>query len=91
MKISVQKLRAIIDEVKKVAASPEYMSKEAIREALQKLILAKVADIDSDEQLADMFKTMDMAMMALKQVPLGVWKTLASSDGAPTVPTFKKR
>lgn len=79
MKTTVRQLRRIIREAKpkKIGASPEYMKKEAARESLQNMVLRQMYQIETEEQLKDVFKTMDMALMALKQVPLAVWKKLA--------------
>ena len=79
MKLSVRQLRRVIREAKpkKIGASPEYMKKEAVWESLQNMILRQMYQIETEEQLKDVLKTMDMAMLALKQIPLAVWKKLA--------------
>lgn len=79
MKLTVRQLRRVIQEakLKKIGASPEYMKKEATRESLQNMVLRQMYQIETEEQLKNVFKTMDMAMLALKQIPLAIWKKLA--------------
>jgi hypothetical protein len=71
-------LRQFVREVV-VSASPEYMQKESIREHLQTHLveLVKSGQIQSDEELAAYFKTLEMAAMALKNVPLAVWRQMS--------------
>ena len=62
-----------------VSASAEHVKKEVIRERVQSLITQMILDgsISSQEQLDDTFKTIDMAMRALKSVPFEVFQKLA--------------
>ena len=76
--ISVNKLKDYIVEV--IKASPEYMQKEKVREALQNIIVNMVKNgvISTDDDLTDFFNTSDMALKALKMVPLGAYKKLSN-------------
>ncbi len=84
MRISVGQLRKIfkegLDEAK-IAASPDYMKKEKVREELQNLIAARVAagEIQDQAQLEQFIKDVSVSMTSLKMIPLDVWKKLASS------------
>lgn len=62
-----------------IAASDEYMKKERVREHLQAHIvdLVRSGEVQSDEDLAELFATMDMAMKALSAIPFPVWQKLA--------------
>lgn len=77
MKLTVKQLKRLVREAKptkKVGASPAYMKKEAVRAAMERMILRRVGDIETEEELRDLFKTLDMALGALKMVPLAAWK-----------------
>lgn len=68
----------------KVAASPEYMKKEAVRQALQDMVSGMVADgrVGNQQALDEAFAALDMSVKALKMVPFEVWQRMAG--GAPT-------
>lgn len=77
MKITVGRLRKICKEAK-VGASASYMRKERIREALQAAIAGILAsgDVQTEDDLVELFKAVDMSLKALKMIPLDVWKKL---------------
>lgn len=64
---------------KKISASVDYMSKEKVREELQKMICTFINNnsISSKEQLDEFFKTLDTASKALKMVPYEVYKAIS--------------
>jgi len=71
----VDKLRRIVLE-ETIKASREYMAKEKVREDLQKLIAARVAsgEIKDDVSLREFWKTLEMAALALKAVPVDAFR-----------------
>lgn len=71
----MSKLRRLVLE-ETIKASKEYMLKEKIREEMQSLVASRVSsgEISNEEQLRDFWKTVDMAISALKMVPLGGYK-----------------
>mgnify|MGYP001617908256 FL=1 len=70
-------LRSFINEV--IKASPEYMEKEKIRERLQMVVtdLVRSGKISDQESLDDFFSTANMALNALKMVPLTAYVKLS--------------
>lgn len=66
----MSKLRRLVLE-ETIKASKEYMLKERIREEIQSLVSSRVSsgEISNEEQLRDFWKTVDMAISALKMVP----------------------
>lgn len=71
----MSKLRRLVLE-ETIKASKEYMLKEKIREEMQSLVASRVSsgEISNEEQLRDFWKTIDMAISALKMVPLAGYK-----------------
>jgi hypothetical protein len=67
----------------KVAASSEYMKKEAVREALQGLVTNMVAtgQLTNQAGLDEAFAALDMSVKALKMVPFEVWQRMTGSRG----------
>lgn len=96
MKLSVGELRRLlgagIEEAvqsdalpeAKVGASPGYMKKERVREALQQVVvrLVRSGDVSDEASLKELFATADMALKALKMVPIDVWTKIAGDDKA---------
>jgi len=84
----VKVLRSIIKSLvnEAVAASKEYMKKEAVRQQLQDLIMSKVAsgEIRDQVQLDEWFQTSMMALNALKMVPIEAYMST-------NIPQKKKR
>jgi hypothetical protein len=72
---SIDKLRRIVLE-ETIKASREYMVKEKVREDLQKLIAARVAsgEIKDEVSLKDFWKTLEMASLALKMIPVEAFR-----------------
>lgn len=70
-------LTHFISEV--VRASPEYMKKERVREALQGVITSLIAsgEIANQADLDAFFGSADMSLRALKMVPFDVYTKLA--------------
>lgn len=62
-----------------VAASAEYARKEDVREALQAVLQQFVSSgtISSQEELDSWWKSVDMSVLALRHVPLDVWKRMS--------------
>lgn len=92
MKITVKQLR---EEVRKaggerIAASDSYMKKEAIRQKLQDLVAGMVAagEVADQVTLEDAFKTLEMALEALKHVPIAAWQQM--SGGSAKRPARRK-
>lgn len=79
MKTSIGTLRSLVREAK-AGASPEYMQKEKLRERLQTLIVdvVKAGTVGDQGALDETFKSLDMALKALKMVPFEVWQRLSS-------------
>ncbi len=67
----VDKLRRIVLE-ETIKASREYMTKEKVREDIQRMVIARVAsgEIKDEAGLRDFWKTVEMAISALKMVPV---------------------
>lgn len=67
----VDKLRRIVLE-ETIKASREYMAKEKVREDIQRMVIARVAsgEIKDEAGLRDFWKTVEMAISALKMVPV---------------------
>jgi hypothetical protein len=61
----------------KVSASETYMKKEVVREKLQALVQEAVAsgEIQSQKELDDWWKTVEMSTKALRMVPLMAWQS----------------
>ena len=83
MKLTVGELRALLStgiEEAKVGASPEYMKKEWVRQALQDVITQQVAagELPDAAALRSFFETADMALKALKMVPFDAWAKMAA-------------
>ncbi len=78
MRVTVGQLKKLVREAK-VKASPEYTAKERVREALQELVADQVVAgaVKDQATLAKYFSDMDMALNALKLIPLEVWSKLA--------------
>ncbi len=91
MRTTVGHLRAIIEETK-ISASPEYMAKERVREALQGMISGMVASGQVADQAAldEAFAAFDMSVKALKMVPFEVWQRTAGTQGAARPKPVKK-
>jgi hypothetical protein len=90
MRISVGRLRHLFAEAMaeaRIAAHPDYMKKERVREHLQKHLMELVSsgEIKSQEDLESFWSTCDMAAKALKVVPFDVWSKMSGK------PTAKKR
>lgn len=90
MRTTVGRLRAIIEA--KVGASPEYMKKERVREALQGMISGMVASGQVTDQAAldETIAALDMSIKALKMVPFEVWQRMAGAQGAAGPKPVKK-
>lgn len=71
----MSKLRRLVLE-ETIKASKEYMLKEKVREEIQSIVSSKVesGEIADEEQLKQFWKTVDMAVSALKMVPLAGYK-----------------
>jgi hypothetical protein len=71
----VDKLRRIVLE-ETIKASREYMAKEKVREDLQRMIADRVAsgEIKDEAGLRDFWKTIEMAFVALKMVPVEAFR-----------------
>jgi hypothetical protein len=69
----------------KVAASPSYMKKEAVREKLQGLIADAVAsgEITDQATLEGFLQDINISMTALKMIPFMVWQKLAGVEAPP--------
>lgn len=70
-------LKQLVIEI--VQASPEYMKKERVREAIQQVIVGLVSsgDIKSNEELQNFFSSADMSLKALKMIPFSTYATIA--------------
>lgn len=81
MKLSVKQLKRQIREAKKIGASAAYLKKERIREKLQQLIAGSVASGDVTDQagLDSLIKDVDMALGALRVIPIEVWLRLSGA------------
>lgn len=77
-------IRSLVSEA--VAASKEYMKKEAVRQQLQDIITAKVAsgEISDQTQLDEWFQAASMSLNALKMVPIEAYMSMG-------IPAKKKR
>jgi hypothetical protein len=89
MKIAIGRLRELFAEAMKeakVGASASYLSKEKVREQFQKNIveLVKSKQVQSQEELESFFQDADMALKALKMVPIAVWMKMAGQGGTKT-------
>lgn len=62
----------------RIAASKAYLKKEQVRELLQAMIAERVADgtIVDDETLAETFRDVELATLALKSIPFDVWSRM---------------
>jgi hypothetical protein len=83
VKLTVGRLRQLFAEAvqeAKVGASPTYLKKEAVREALQKIVVASVESggITDQKDLDQLFADIDMSAKALKMVPFDVWKKVSA-------------
>lgn len=86
MQITIGRLRELFAgamKEAKVGASASYLSKERIREQFQKSVveLVKSKQIQSQEDLESFFQDADMALKALKLVPIAVYMKLAGQGG----------
>jgi hypothetical protein len=84
MKLTVGRLRQLFAEAvqeAKIGAAPAYLKKEAVREALQKIVIASVESGDTTDQKAldQFFADIDMSTKALKMVPFDVWKKMSGT------------
>ena len=63
----------------KISATPEYLKKERIREELQSVIASRVnaGSINDEKDLQSLIADMNMALAALKMIPLSAWRRLA--------------
>jgi len=79
MRLSLPSLRRLIKEA--IGASENYMKKERIREDLQARIADAVSsgDVKNEKDLEDYFKTVDMAVKALKMIPFEVFVKLGKT------------
>lgn len=82
MQITVGRLRQLFAEAieeAKIGASPSYMQKEKIREALQAMIVEGIrsGDIKDQKGLDAFVATVTMASDALKMVPFDVYNRMA--------------
>jgi len=70
-------------EEARIAAHPDYMKKEAVREHMQQHIidLVKSGEINDQAGVEAWADAADMALKALKMVPFEVWSKMA---GHPT-------
>lgn len=61
----------------KVSASETYMKKEIVREKLQALVVEAIAsgEVQSQKELDEWWKTVEMATKALKMVPVIAWQS----------------
>lgn len=71
----VDKLRRIVLE-ETIKASHEYMIKEKIRSDLQQLIASRVSsgEINDEDDLKEFWKTIEMAISALKMIPVDAFR-----------------
>lgn len=69
-------LELYVEEV--VRASPEYMKKETIRQAIQDIIMSLVAkgEISNPADLESFFSSATMSLRALQGVPFKVYQQL---------------
>ena len=74
-KDDITKLRKIVLE-ETIKASKEYMAKEKVREDLQRMISSRVSlgEIKDDAELREFWKTLEMAIIALKMIPAEAFK-----------------
>ena len=81
MKITVGKFRSILQEAL-LAAHPDYIKKERVREALQKLIIKLIASQGIVDQagIDDFFADLDMSLKALKMIPYDVWSKMSAKN-----------
>jgi hypothetical protein len=84
MRTTLGRLRREIREAK-AAASPEYMKKERVREALQALVAGMVSrgEVTDQATLDEAFGALDMSLGALKMVPFEVWQGMATGGAKP--------
>lgn len=77
-------IKTLVNEA--VAASKEYMKKEAVRQQLQDLVASKVAsgEIVDQAQLDEWFQASTMALNALKMVPIEAYMSM-------NIPSKKRR
>ena len=61
----------------KVSASETYMKKEIVREKLQAFVVEAVAsgEVQSQKELDEWWKTVEMATKALRMVPVMAWQS----------------
>lgn len=83
MELTVGRLRDILAEAMveaKVGASASYMAKERVREHLQELIvkMVKSKEIKDERGLDSFCADAEMALEALKMVPIEAWVKIAS-------------
>lgn len=71
----ISKVRRVVLE-EAIRASKDYMKKEQVRQRIQDLAASMVAagEINSDVELADFWKTVEMSIGALKMVPYNALK-----------------
>jgi len=82
VKATVSDIRKLVTDViseQKISATPEYLKKERIREELQSVIASRVAagTINDEKDLQSLIADMNMALAALKMIPLSAWRRLA--------------
>lgn len=80
MRIALGVLRDLVRETTQVGASPTYLKKERIREAIQSLITQRVGSgvIGDQDELDGFFADVEMSVKALKMVPIDVWLKVTS-------------
>ncbi len=79
MWITVGRLRELCQEAR-IAAHPDYVRKERVREALQSMILERIEskEIVDQASLDAFIATVTMATDALKMVPYNAYRTMVS-------------
>lgn len=67
-------LKRYIAETVKIG--PAYAKKEELKNTIQSLVEEAVASgqVYTPEELSDWWSTVDMAVLALKNVPINVWR-----------------
>jgi len=79
MKITVGRFRSILHEAM-IAAHPDYIKKERVREALQGLVIRLIASQGIVDQagIDSFFADLDMSLKALKMIPYDVWVKMSA-------------
>lgn len=84
MQITVGRLRKLFAEAMaeaRVSAHPDYLKREKVRERIQQHVveLVKSGEIKTQEELDAFWETTDMAVKALKMLPINVWVKVAGT------------